>query len=124
MLLFIGLGRSNKGELLCCAGCGQRVALVDDLCRILDRPPRKTYTNPHGLLCSILTLARAEGLLADSVSSTEHTWFTCYAWRPVSCAGCGLFMGWAFEAEAEAGEEPDGFFGLLEQRLVSKPGEA
>ncbi len=57
MLLFIGLGRTDRGDTLHCAGCGALIARADDICRVMDRPPRKTYTNPHGLLCPILTLA-------------------------------------------------------------------
>jgi hypothetical protein len=120
VLLFIGLGRTDRGDTLHCAGCGALIARADDICRVMDRPPRKTYENPHGLLCPILTLARAEGLELDAHTSTMNTWFEGYAWRPAACGGCGLFLGWAFEAVAgEAG--PAEFCGLLEERLISRP---
>jgi len=119
MLLFIGLGRTGKGGTLHCAGCEQLVASAADICRIMGRPPRRTYTNPHGVLCPIVTLAAVIGLAGDDYSSTEHTWFAGYAWSPVACGRCGLFLGWRFEART--GQEPGSFFGLLEERLVSRP---
>ena len=115
MLLFIGMGKADRGDTLHCARCGQLIARADALCRILERPPRRSYVNPHGVVCPIVTLADARGLAADSYSSTEHSWFPGYAWRPVACAGCGLFLGWAFEAQGDA--RPGTFFGLLEDRL-------
>ncbi len=119
MLLFIGLGPMEQGDAICCAGCDSALAGVDDICRVLDRPPRKTYVNPHGLLCPVLTLARAEGMEEGDYSSTENTWFAGYAWTPVSCAACQLFLGWRFQAVA--GASPPSFFGLLEERLVTRP---
>ena len=123
MLLFIGLGKIGKGDTLHCAGCGALISLASQICRIMGRPPRKTYKNPHGLLCPTLTLAAADGLAAAEFTSTENTWFAGYAWRPVSCAACDLFLGWRFEA-VERGDPPE-FYGLLEERLISresKPG--
>jgi hypothetical protein len=117
---FIGLGRSNKGDTLHCASCEQLLGSVDDICRVMGRPPRKTYVNPHGVVCPILTLAHAVSLAEDTYSSTEHTWFEGYAWRPVACGSCGLFLGWRFEA-VSGGRPPD-FYGLLEERLVSREG--
>lgn len=118
MLLFIGLGKSDKGDTLHCANCGQLLAGIEDLCRIMGRPPRKSYVNPHGLVCPILTLAEAVGLEVDTYASTEHTWFEGYAWSPVACESCGLFLGWCFAAES--GASPETFFGLLEERLISR----
>ena len=48
------------------------------------------------------------------------SWFDGYAWRPVACGGCGLFLGWRFETVA--GSRPPDFYGLLEERLVSREG--
>jgi hypothetical protein len=118
VLLFIGLGKIGKGDTLHCAGCGALISLASQICRIMGRPPRKTYENPHGLLCPTLTLASAGGLVADEFSSTENTWFEGYAWRPVACAACHLFLGWRFEAVD--GADPPEFYGLLEQRLTSR----
>lgn len=123
MLLFIGLGPMDRGDLICCAGCRCGLAGVEQICRIMDRPPRKSYVNPHGLLCPVLTLSGAENLEPGDDSSTEDTWFEGYAWTPVSCAGCHLFLGWRFDAVA--GGDPATFYGLLEERLVTRPaGEA
>jgi len=119
MLLFIGLGSLGKGDTLHCAECDQLIASCDAICRIMDRPPRRTYVNPQGLICPILTLADAVGLAVDDYSSREHTWFAGYAWRPAACGGCGLFLGWRFEAFAGTG--PESFYGLFEERLVSHP---
>ena len=119
MLLFIGVGRSGKGETLHCAACGALISRRDAICRVMGRPPRKTYVNPHGLLCPIVTLAETTGLDHDDFSSGEHTWFPGYAWRPAACAACGLFLGWRFEARAAA--VPERFHGLLEERLISRP---
>ena len=86
VLLFIGVGRSGKGETLHCAVCGALISRRDAICRVMGRPPRKTYVNPHGLLCPIVTLAETTGLDHDDYSSAEHTWFSGYAWRPAACA--------------------------------------
>ena len=111
----------DQGDTICCAGCHNVVASVDQICRVLGRPPRKTYVNPHGLLCPVLTLTGGLGLKQAEFSSTEKTWFEGYAWRPVSCAACELFLGWRFEAVAPQAR-PRTFYGLLEERLVSRPG--
>jgi hypothetical protein len=118
LLLFVGLGRTGKGDTLHCGECGARIAAAAAICRIMGRPPRKTYRNPHGLLCPIVTLSEVENLAEQDCSSAEHTWFAGYAWRPVACGVCGLFLGWRFEAFAA--REPGSFWGLLEQRLVSR----
>lgn len=121
MLLFIGLGPMEKGDAICCAACSSPLASVVDICRVLDRPPRTTYVNPHGLLCPILTLSEVSGLEPGEITSTENTWFEGYAWTPVSCGACDLFLGWRFEAVA--GGRPPIFFGLLEERLITRPAE-
>lgn len=121
MLLFIGAGRSERGDTLCCAACGAPISWADAICRIMGRPPRRTYANPHGVLCPIVTLADATGLGYQDYTSTEHTWFAGYAWRPTACAACGLFLGWRFEATGD--ESPAEFHGLLEERLVSRSAE-
>jgi len=118
VLLFVGVGRSQKGDTIHCASCGQLLAHTDEICRIMGRPPSKTYLNPHGVVCPILTLGDAEGLAHDDHSSSEHTWFAGYAWRPVACDRCGLFLGWRFEATS--GARPESFYGLLEERLVTR----
>ena len=118
MLLFIGLGPMDRGDLICCGGCGGALAAVEQICRVMGRPPRKTYENPHGLLCPVLTLTGAENLEPGDYSSTDDTWFEGYAWTPVSCAGCGLFLGWRFDAVG--GASPPAFYGLLEELLVTR----
>ncbi len=119
MLLFIGLGQAGKGDTLHCGACGALLAHGAAICRVLGRPPRRTYLNPHGVACPLLTLADARGLAAAERATTQDTWFAGYAWRPVSCGACALFLGWRFEAVS--GAVPAAFYGLLEQRLTSRP---
>ena len=122
MLLFIGVGRSDRGDTLHCAACGALIARADAICRVMGRPPRRTYENPHGLLCPIVTLAEVTSLAHQDHSSTEHTGFAGSAWQPAACAVCDRFLGWRFEATT-VGAAPPEFHGLLEERLVSRPGE-
>lgn len=122
MLLFIGLGKTSKGDTIHCGGCGALLAGVEQICRVMDRPPRKTYLNPDNIPCPLLTLSDATGMKSADDSSTDHTWFKGYAWRPVSCGACDLFLGWRFEAAG--GQSPIAFYGLLEERLISRPASA
>ena len=115
MLYFIAPGRGGAAEVLACAGCGAAVARAADVCRVLGRPPRREYVNPQGVRCPLLTLADAQELVGDDWSTTQDTWFDGYAWRPVHCAACSLFLGWRFEATGA--EQPPSFYGLLEERL-------
>ncbi|MFH2010191.1 MAG: cereblon family protein [bacterium] len=107
-----------------CVHCKEHLANAADQLEVLGRPSRRSYFNPHGIECEIVTLAACLSYRAADYSSTEHTWFDGYAWRPLGCGGCGEFLGWRFEATpgaaapASAAPGPRRFYGLLVERLI------
>jgi hypothetical protein len=79
---------------------------------------------PTGIACEIVTLAGATNLEEAPEGMTEHSWFEGYGWRPASCAGCGTFLGWRYDAILP-GAEPSVFHGLLVAMLrKARPGPA
>ncbi|MHC5036269.1 MAG: cereblon family protein [Planctomycetota bacterium] len=105
-----------------CAQCGTPLASERDRIRVMGRPSRARYQNPHGVQCEILTFSEAVNLKGADFSTEEHTWFEGYAWRPVSCVLCGTHMGWRFEASGPH-LEPQTFLGLLVSGMREGPEE-
>lgn len=123
MLLYIA-SRSTRqggpGEEYRCRQCGELVGLSADQVAVMDRPSRRVYVNPHGVQCEIVTLSGCLSFVPSSYSTTVHTWFAGYAWRPIGCGGCACHLGWRFEAVGPTAG-PAYFFGLLTAQLSSIP---
>ena len=113
-----GKGGDEPSTKYHCTHCKEHLANADDQLEVLGRPPRRSYLNPHGIECEIVTLSDCLSVRAAESSSTEHTWFAGYAWRPLGCGACGEFLGWRFEATADAAPGPKRFYGLLVERLI------
>lgn len=62
-------------------------------------PP--TAANTAAVSTAITTTTRAPSLVECSTEeySTEHSFFTGYAWCYCHCGNCGAFLGWGFAAE-------------------------
>eukprot|EP00435_Cladocopium_sp_Y103_P006877 s142_g2.t1 len=59
-------------------------------------------------------------IVCEGEATAEFSWFPGFAWSMAHCANCYCHLGWAFEAETAAQEEPDpaskpdvAFFGLV-----------
>jgi hypothetical protein len=55
--------------------------------------------------------ANAPGCEVIGEPTTEHTWFSGYAWSYAVCTGCLTHLGWYFT-------DGRSFFGLILDRLV------
>ena len=131
-IFFIAQGQGGKGsksDRYLCVDCGAEIADSSDRISVMARPPRRTYVNPHGTVCEVVTLAACQHYRPGPFSSTENTWFDGYAWRPLGCAACDGFLGWRFEAVGDRSTGtasggagglagPRRFYGLLTERLI------
>ena len=120
-IFFIARGKDGSGpqsSRYVCVYCRELLAEAADQISVLGREPRRSYVNPHGIACDIVTLATCQSYRPADHSSRTDTWFEGYAWRPLGCGGCGGFLGWRFEASADAPPGPRRFYGLLTERLL------
>jgi cereblon len=100
---------------LVCRHCGTTIATADAVMPRGDWP--LVFANPHGLVFELVLLRAAQQLILVGPATTEHTWFSGYAWRVALCGGCGVHLGWRFEA-VEPERSPALFFGLQSKELV------
>jgi hypothetical protein len=105
---------------LCCRSCATRIAPVAAILPEGERP--LVFANPQGLVFELVLLGRAQALRLVGSATQEFTWFQGYAWRVALCDGCGIHLGWRFEAVA--GSSPPVFFGLLRRELIDRGGVA
>ena len=103
---------------LVCRHCGTTIASVDAVMPRGDWP--LVFANPHGLVFELVLLRAAQELVLVGPATTEHTWFSGYAWRVALCGGCGVHLGWRYEA-VEPERSPALFFGLQSKALVEAP---
>ncbi|HMR75573.1 MAG TPA: cereblon family protein, partial [Polyangiaceae bacterium] len=99
-----------------CAACGARITAAEYLFAPNGAGPERAFTNPEGVICEITCFTAAWGLVFSASAESLHTWFAGYLWRIASCQSCHIHMGWRFEADS--GQEPPWFFGLLSRRIV------
>ena len=89
-----------------------------------EKWPVQVVMNPGGYRFGIFTVHNASALALDSrPPSLDSTWFPGFAWTPVVCARCGVFVGWFFEKMAPQDVSPeyahlDSFYGLIWSELV------
>ena len=122
MIFFIGTNGAGKGQKdlkYHCNICYTWLTNSSLLQGIMGRPALKTYVNPHGIQCDLLTFSDCQEFQEAPDATTEYTWFDGYQWRIIVCAGCGFHLGWKFEAVREA-LSPKEFFGILEDRLTTE----
>lgn len=74
------------------------------------------FFNPAGLVFRILCFSEAPGAQDRGAPTDEFTWFPGYQWIIACCAGCGEHLGWRYLG----GTHPQGFFGLIKDRLTGK----
>ena len=103
-----------------CRVCSHRVTPADSAISF-DGDRRHRFRNPAGLAFVIVLHDEAPGCVAEGEASEYWSWFPGYAWCVAVCAGCRFHLGWRFECVGPPGVgEPDGFHGLIEDRL--RPG--
>jgi hypothetical protein len=107
---------SEDERWLCCRNCGIWIAPVAAILTEGEMP--LVFANPHGVVFELLLLRRAQALRLIGSATQEFTWFQGYAWRVALCEGCGIHLGWRFEAVQ--GASPALFFGLLRRELVER----
>lgn len=115
--------RAGDDEAIWCAACGARIS---DRGSLFTAPgsetPTRVFANPHGKVFEVLTLRRAERLVAFGRPTSDFTWFAGYAWTVVLCAGCAAHLGWAFHAANSghanaSGDVPNRFFALVREAI-------
>lgn len=80
-----------------CAACDERLAREDWVLEHTTQAPL-VFANPQGRFFELLLVSHVCGSLFEGHATTEFTWFSGYAWRVGSCEGCGVHIGWHFEA--------------------------
>ena len=70
-------------------------------------------SNPHGVTFQFACFRSAAGAQQEGVATGEHSWFTAYTWRLLSCRQCHQHLGWFF-----AGREK--FFALIIRQLIEE----
>jgi len=107
---------SDDERWLCCKNCGTSIALVSAILPEGEMP--LVFANPHGVVFELVLLGHAQALRLIGSRTEEFSWFQGYAWRVALCGGCGIHLGWRFEAVR--GGSPALFFGLLRSGLVER----
>jgi len=77
---------------------------------------RSVFANPAGRVFEVLSVRHAAAVVLWGEPTLEHTWFSGYAWRPITCSVCGRHLGWCFDAVADA--EPARFYSFITSEVV------
>ncbi|MCS7091350.1 MAG: cereblon family protein [Verrucomicrobiota bacterium] len=94
-----------------CVRCLREVAREAD--RLVHQgPPELEFRNPEGQRFRILLFRDCPGGRAVGTPSDLHSWFPGYAWCYCLCRGCGMQLGWWYEATGR-------FAGLIRGRILS-----
>jgi hypothetical protein len=105
--------RARSERAIVCAACG--AAITSPIHRMaIHGAHEHRFMNPAGVLFHIGCFAHAVGCTIIGPDSLEYPWFPGFAWRYAMCGACGQHLGWHFRET----REPDGFFGLILDRLA------
>ncbi|MBH25602.1 MAG: hypothetical protein CMH57_14355 [Myxococcales bacterium] len=104
----------DEGDWLVCASCEHPI--TRSAARIeVQGAHTHTFANPHGRFFQIGCFSEAPGCLELGGSTSDHTWFTGYAWSISHCRRCGAHLGWRYDA-LEAART---FYGVILTRVRS-----
>jgi ribosomal protein S27E len=106
----------GTGPRIRCRGCGAVLSEPRNIFSPAGSSARSVFANPAGRVFEVLCLREATSVVPWGEPTLEHTWFSGYAWRPVTCASCGSHLGWCFDAMG--GALPVRFFGLITSEVV------
>jgi hypothetical protein len=104
-----------------CRTCGNEVSGEDAVFAPDGASPVRVFSNPQGLLCEILTLRWAKGVVDVGPRTSELTWFAGYTWQVVCCHECSSHLGWHY-ARVDRDVEPGEFWGLLTREILWEAG--
>lgn len=96
-----------------CRRCARPIADPDDRVERLGAHEH-IFVNPHGHDYRIRLYAQAAGAAAFGPVTAFYSWFPGHPWRVLVCGGCGVHVGWSYG-------QPQGFVGLIVDRLVEGP---
>jgi len=66
----------------------------------------------------IITVLDAWSVVKVGPASTDFSWYEGTQWTVTHCAGCGLHLGWFFEALDAS--RPLSFYGLVSNSVVEE----
>lgn len=104
---------SKSQRKIRCASCHTHLSEWKHLVAVHQATPFHKFTNPQGLVFRIFTVSHCLAIQNVSSPTTEHTWFSGYAWSVCICLGCGEHLGWSYYS---ANLQPHAFVGLIEGR--------
>lgn len=100
-----------------CGNCQGDIASLDDVFPMNPAGSTGVYVNPGNYLHEILTLRDTWGVRVVTAPTTEHSWFSGYAWSIGECVACGLHLGWEFRG-VDPETSPSRFWGLRRQAIL------
>mgnify|MGYP007114344124 CR=1 FL=1 len=103
-------GLKRPRPWLRCVACGAPITRVDDACSIPPHGPVASFVNPGGFVHEVVTFGDAPGAAWTGARIPADSWFPGYTWRFGVCGVCKVFVGWYYEASANA--TPARFWGL------------
>ncbi len=106
----------KSDDALYCAGCGHLVTRAR--WKISLGGTERPFTNPLGISFTVVCFSDAPGAVAEGAATEQDTWFHGYEWCFALCRGCKGHLGWHYRNAANSDE----FFGLIKNRLSSRPG--
>lgn len=92
--------------------CGRCDALITDAGRATSIGGRHAHrrTNPANIEFAFRCFTEAPGCRRRGAPTFEHTWFPGSAWCFLTCARCGVHLGWHFHGDRN-------FCALITERL-------
>ena len=107
---------TDTDDALYCTGCGHLLTRTRWAIDIGGH--ERVFINPAGRVFRIACFKEAPGTADWGLGTSEHTWFSGYAWTIQLCGSCGAHAGWRFDGSAT----PPVFFGLNKTALTQSPG--
>ncbi len=99
-----------------CRRCGTGISQQKYVFSPTGGSSQFVFANPAGRVFEVLAVRRATALELFGEPTQEHTWFPGFAWRAGFCSGCGVHLGWCFDA-VPGGTQ---FFALITSEIVEE----
>ncbi|CAI5746897.1 unnamed protein product [Peronospora destructor] len=122
----IELLEQTQEDIFCvlCSSCSSFLAKTCEIFSVTAHGTAGgTFVNPAGHVFHVLTLRNVDParVFVDMNRSTEHTWFTGYAWNITHCNSCYQHLGWRFD-RVDSTRLPVSFFGFRQAALTGSSG--
>ena len=102
---------TEQSRSIRCRACDQELADEDAPFSVAGGTPVRSFVNPAGVVHELITLRDVHDVRDHGPRTGDFTWFPGFTWRFTACGGCGIFLGWCFEAEKPS-QDPARFHGL------------